>query len=67
MTAEKIRIGGIMRCCLERFEPDWPDDPKEGDTLDCPHGCGQQLVFYAGAFEWYRPDHPLRTQPTKQE
>jgi hypothetical protein len=58
VTDPRIRIGGVMRCCVDR--PQWPTDPTDGDTLVCPHGCSERLVYSAGVWEWYRPDHPLR-------
>ena len=65
----KVRIGGVLRCCLDRSYADgeWPEHPDEGDTLDCKHGCGSQLVFHGGAFEWFRPDHPLRGEGEKTD
>lgn len=63
-----INIGGLMRCCLDRSldaeDPKhrWPRDPREGDRLACPHGCGSEIIFHDGVMEWYRPDHPARTE-----
>ena len=53
MANYMIAIGGLMRCCLDRHPEHenenqrWPTDPKDGDTLDCPHGCGSKIVFDA--------------------
>jgi hypothetical protein len=59
MSSEaNIRPGGLMRCCLDRT--DWPENPRVGDLLTCPHRCSSQLVYYNGAWEWYKPGHPLR-------
>lgn len=49
MPDYKVRIGGVLRCCLQQ---DWPESPQEGDVLDCKYRCKNGgLRFHNGAFE----------------
>ena len=55
-----IRVGGLFRCCLDRVE--YPKTPHKGELLDCPHGCGERMIYWNDAWEWFRPDHPARKE-----
>jgi hypothetical protein len=54
MAGEPIRIGGLMRCCIQTIrEHDQPG--MEGVTLACRHDTGNRpatIRFRAGAWEW---------------
>lgn len=47
LAKQRVRIGGVLRCC---FEQDWPNEAKEGDVLDCRY-CGDGLRFHDGAWQ----------------
>lgn len=47
-----IDAGGVYRCCLDYDS--WPEDPKEGDVLKCPHHPEKDdhgLVYHAETWE----------------
>jgi hypothetical protein len=53
----KVRIGGLMRCCLDTLDSAMDaatEAPKEGDMLVCKyhHRDGNQMIFHDGAWEW---------------
>ncbi len=45
-----LRIGGVMRCCLETLETTAVEE-KEGDILPCKY-CKSSLRVRDGAWEW---------------
>lgn len=48
----RIRIGGLMRCCVLTIEAeDRRERPIEGKEITCDQ-CGERLRFRAGAWEW---------------
>ena len=50
----KIRIGGLMRCCILTIEEDAPKNPKEGDKMRCRYCKSGDIIFKDGAWEWDR-------------
>jgi hypothetical protein len=54
---DRIRIGGLFRCCIETAHAAPP--ASEGDLLACPHHADPekpQMIFRDGAWEWVGPD-----------
>jgi hypothetical protein len=53
-----IRIGGLMRCCIQSYENAAPtaENTAEGDVLACAW-CSSSMVVRDGAWEW---NHPRR-------
>lgn len=57
---DRVRIGGLMRCCLETLEGLYPDGPgrvaTEGQRLQCEHAePGSDhgwMVFRDGWWAW---------------
>ncbi len=59
---DRVRIGGLMRCCLETIDDLYPDGrtaiATEGQALQCkyaPDNPEHRMIFRDGAWEW---DHP---------
>ena len=50
---DKVRIGGLYRCCLETLEESNPFG-IEGDEISCVY-CGDYMRFNDGAWEWSGP------------
>ena len=55
----KVRIGGLMRCCLASLD-DYLDNsdtyPSEGDLLACAyHPEKPVMIFRADVWEWIGP------------
>lgn len=54
---DRVRIGGLMRCCLETLQTaslasrDNPVEPQEGDRLPCKY-CRAEMVYRNAAWEW---------------
>lgn len=46
-----IRIGGLMRCCIETVRA--VGAGREGETVECEH-CAHRMVWHDGAWEWSR-------------
>ena len=54
----RVRVGGLMRCCLETLTAETTaatEAPKEGDYLRCRY-CSGRMRFRDSAWEW----HPER-------
>ena len=56
---DKIRMGGLMRCCTGTIGELYPDGPArvatEGQTLQCkyaPDSPDHRMRFRDGAWEW---------------
>lgn len=50
----RLRIGGVMRCCIATLEKRIPDGaPVEGEKLPCEY-CSSGLIYNDGAWEWDR-------------
>jgi hypothetical protein len=54
-----IRVGGLMRCCIESVEDLYPHGPglvaDEGQQLPCkynPDDPDHRMIFRDGAWEW---------------
>lgn len=60
MVEARIRIGGLMRCCIETINEKMEaatTAPSEGDTLSCKyHDDNGGMIFRDGAWEWNRPE-----------
>ena len=52
---DRIRIGGLMRCCIESIQA--APGGREGDVIPCKYHPqdGDQARFTDGAWEWIRP------------
>jgi hypothetical protein len=54
---DKVKIGGLMRCCLETLQEYYPNGPEaraaEGDLLRCKY-CSSSMIFRSGSWEWNR-------------
>lgn len=57
--SDKIRIGGLMRCCIETIRELYAADPghqaNDGDMLEC-QWHETRMRFRDGAWEWDK--HP---------
>lgn len=53
MSRDKIRIGGLMRCCLETLD-ERTEPGAEGDEQACKY-CSHSARFRDGAWEWNWP------------
>ena len=60
-NTDKIRVGGLMRCCTETIEGLYPDGPaqvaEEGQKLQCKYASDSpdhRMRFRDGAWEWDR-------------
>lgn len=50
----RIRIGGLMRCCLETIYQLPPDtDYTEGIVVPCKH-CSSSVILEDGKWRWNR-------------
>lgn len=56
---DRVRIGGLMRCCTETIGDLYPDGPAqvaiEGQQLSCKYNPKMQnhrMIFHDGAWEW---------------
>lgn len=60
MRPRKIRVGGLMRCCMATID-ELPDDTPEedGHTVACKH-CGGPIRFFRGAWEWGHAGKTMR-------
>lgn len=56
-TKLPIRIGGLMRCCLETYYTAKLKTEKEGAVLHCKY-CANSMRVSDGAWEW-APDIQL--------
>lgn len=52
-----IRIGGLMRCCIETART--VGSGREGETVECEH-CEGRMVWHDGAWGWSRDGRPDR-------
>lgn len=52
--AVNVRIGGLLRCCIETLLARDDRRPVEGDVQDCTvgRGCKTRTRFRDGAWEW---------------
>ncbi len=57
-AAQKIRIGGLMRCCILTISKDAPENPQEGEKLQCRWCSLGKMIFKSGAWEWDKPPEP---------
>lgn len=48
----RVRMGGLMRCCLKTISEKGSVDPAEGDLLQCG---STRIIFTDGAWQWDRP------------
>lgn len=58
-VTDKIRIGGLMRCCIETVGDLYPDGPAQtahqGQILQCKYAEDNpehRMIFRDGAWEW---------------
>ena len=51
MSEQRVRLGGLMRCCIESITGENSASPAEGDTLQCGW-CSSEVRFRDGAWEW---------------
>jgi hypothetical protein len=67
MREHRLRIGGVMRCCLQTWQVSKVtgalDDAEPGDLLPCRY-CDQTLMLAEdGIWEW---NHP-KPEPSQTE
>jgi hypothetical protein len=62
---DRLRMGGLMRCCTGTVEDLYPGGPAriavEGQTLQCayaPDDPLHRMIFRDGAWEWDPPQDP---------
>ena len=48
----RIRIGGLMRCCIGTIQEHNTEPSAKGDVLDCEHCTSQMRVAEDGVWEW---------------
>ena len=59
---DKMRPGGLFRCCTETIGDLYPDGPArvaaEGQMLQCKYTDSpyHRMIFTQGAWQWYRPE-----------
>lgn len=62
LEVDGVRIGGLMRCCLETLGDHYPDGPElkaaEGEVLHCKY-CRESMIFRYGYWYWNRGDWDL--------
>lgn len=51
MAEPRIRIGGLMRCCIQSIQEYEDVAPADDDWLQCAH-CNEALIYRDGAWEW---------------
>jgi hypothetical protein len=58
-VVDRLRPGGLMRCCTETVGDLYPDGPAalaaEGQTLQCKYNPDEpehRMIFRDGAWEW---------------
>lgn len=58
-SSDRVRIGGLMRCCIETIGDLYPGGPAmlaaEGQRLQCkyaPDNPEHRMRFRDGAWEW---------------
>lgn len=55
-AVDQVRIGGLMRCCLQTLNEFYPDGPakkaQEGQRLHCRFCRTGEMVFRDGAWQW---------------
>lgn len=53
---DRVKIGGLMRCCLQTLDDYYPDGPadkaSDGEVLPCKW-CSHSMIFEAGAWRWH--------------
>jgi hypothetical protein len=61
MPKDKIRIEGLLHCCIETVDSLYPDGPAqagtEGQVLQCkyqPDDPGHRMIFTGGTWQWLR-------------
>lgn len=52
-ACDRVRPGGLMRCCIDTLHLDSPEEPTEGQVLPC-RWCSDDLVYRDGLWEWRR-------------
>ena len=61
--AKPVRIGGLMRCCLETLaEYEGPED--EGTELTCRYEHIVRMVVRDGVWQWVGPGEERETPRT---
>jgi hypothetical protein len=50
VSREPVRIGGLMRCCLETIR-EYDKPGVEGDIVNCKY-CSSSMRFRDGVWEW---------------
>lgn len=58
-----MRIGGLLRCCIQTLNMRQPDDEADGATLECDY-CDSRMIVRAGAWEWAAPESILTLRAT---
>lgn len=55
MTEPRVRIGGLMRCCIATLL-ELPEclDPVEGAEVSCKYCSAGRMIFRDSAWEWKR-------------
>lgn len=63
-NTDKIKMGGLMRCCLTSVDHLYPDGPAqlatEGQVLQCEYtdSPDHRMIFHDGTWSWH-PENPL--------
>lgn len=62
---DQVKIGGLMRCCLETIGDLYPDGPAkvatQGQTLQCKYVTDRdthRMIFEDGFWRWDYPEDP---------
>ncbi len=58
MAEHAIRIGGLMRCCIETLnDRARTGEPHEGEKIECKYAPRHSAMIYRdGAWEWLKED-----------
>lgn len=55
MPDDGVKIGGLMRCCLQTLDEHYPNGPEakaaEGEILSCKW-CSSSMIFHDGYWRW---------------
>jgi uncharacterized protein (DUF1810 family) len=62
-TPKALRIGGVMRCCVETLNTTQVREVA-GEVLKCKY-CSSSLIFRDGAWEWNREPNSVLGDASK--
>lgn len=64
MAVEPIKIGGLMRCCIETLQ-ERTEPGAEGEEQPCKH-CSSAAVLDGGAWRWIGYEEATRRRELRE-